>query len=114
LSPSSSETLVPLRAAIEPKVSPLWTVVYSAPGTEPEVVSVADVCELVIVRVVCAGTGAFDGRVTGPRAVVVRPGEIPFPPSAEWMRRARIVAARRNAAGAAYRAIDGRKGAAKV
>jgi hypothetical protein len=58
------------------------------------------VCVLVIVRVVFGGTGAVDGRVTGPSVVVVRPGETPFPPSAEWMRSARTVAARRNAAGA--------------
>jgi len=101
LSPSTSATLVPLRAAIEPKVSPLCTVVYAAPATDPDVVSVADVWVLVIVGVVCAGTGAVDGRVNGPSAVVVRPGEMPFPPSAEWMRMARIVAASRKAAGAA-------------
>jgi hypothetical protein len=80
-------------------VSPLCTVVYRAPATEPDVVPVTEVCVLVIVRVVFGGTGAVDGRVTGP-SVVVWPGETPFPPSAEWMRSARTVAARRNAAGA--------------
>jgi len=42
-----------------------------------------------------------EGRVTGPSAVVVWPGEMPFPPSAEWMRTASTVAASKNAAGAA-------------
>jgi hypothetical protein len=51
------------------------------------------------VRVFRVGTFAVDGRVTGPSRVVVPAGAIP-PPSAEWMRIARIVAASRNAAGA--------------
>jgi hypothetical protein len=101
LSPSSSATLVWFRSAIEPNVSPLCTVAYTAPATAPAVVAVVDVWLLVIVRVVSVGTGAVDGRVTGPSTVVVWPGEIPFPPSAEWMRSARTVAARTNAAGAA-------------
>ena len=42
--PRARTTLVPFRAAIEPNVSPLCTVVYAAPATVPDVVPVADVC----------------------------------------------------------------------
>ena len=66
----------------------------------PDVVCDSDVWLLVIVCVVCVGTRAVDGRVTGPSCVVVPPGEMPFPPSAEWMSIASTVAASRNAAGA--------------
>jgi hypothetical protein len=70
--------------------------VYAAPATEA--VPVVEVPAFVTV-LVFGGTFAVTGRVTAPRAVVVRPGE-PAPPSAEWMRIARIVTPTRKAAGA--------------
>ena len=101
LRPSIATTVVPLRVAIEKNVSPVWTVVYPAPATEPVDVLETVVPVRVAVRVVCAGVGAVEGRVTGPTGVVVRLGPIPLPPSAEWMRSARMVAPSRNAPGAA-------------
>jgi hypothetical protein len=103
LRPWIAATVVPLRVAIEKNVSPVWTVVYSAPAAEKVKVAVLErlVVAVVIVRVVCAGVAAGEGCVTGPDDVVVRLGPTPFPPSAEWMRRARMVAPIKNAPGAA-------------
>jgi hypothetical protein len=104
LRPWIAATVVPLRVAIEKNVSAVWTVVYSAPPAEKVKVAVLErlvAAAVVIGRVVCAGVAAGEGWVTGPDDVVVRLGPTPFPPSAEWMRRARMVAPIKNAPGAA-------------